>query len=561
MGAPVYKVRQSAARIGIVGMLTLPIWAGLVQTLAAAFGWIPEMGMKTVTIQAIWLLLEAPGFWPALRLTVVTAVVATLVSLLLAFALFARLGGHRPWFVTPLLATPHAALGLGLAFLIAPAGWLMRAFGQLLGWTSPPAIVTVGDPFGLALMLGLVVKEVPFLLLMMLAVRLPLPVGQQMAAGRSLGHSAASVWIKVIFPQIYLLIRLPLFIVLAFSLSVVDLALILGPGVPPPLAVLLMRWFLGPDPAMIAPASMGAVLLMVLAAGLVMLWIMAERLLAHLGRGWLRRGGRGRRLHALIAGFAAVARLALVLGVAALGVLALWSVSLRWPFPHLLPDFSVMAWQAADWADPFVTTLALGLASTAVALVLAILVLEAEDAGLLPRGRWLTAVILIPVLVPQIALLPGIYRLALPFGMTGGFGATVWAHVIFVFPYVFLALADPWRRLDPRMIHVAAALGAGRARRLWRLKLPLLLGPLAAGAALGLAVSAGQYLSTLFLGAGRVQTLATEAVALASGADRRAAAAHGVVLALLPLAAYTVAIWLPRHVFRYRRDMLTDAAP
>ncbi|MFD1807828.1 hypothetical protein ACFSHQ_05720 [Gemmobacter lanyuensis] len=106
----------------------------------------------------------------------------------------------------------------------------MRAFGQLLGWTSPPAIVTVGDPFGLALMLGLVVKEVPFLLLMMLAVRLPLPVGQQMAAGRSLGHSAASVWIKVIFPQIYLLIRLPLFIVLAFSLSVVDLALILGPG-------------------------------------------------------------------------------------------------------------------------------------------------------------------------------------------------------------------------------------------------------------------------------------------------------------------------------------------
>ena len=57
------------------------------------------------------------------------------------------------------------------------------------------------------------------------------------------------------------------------------------------------------------------------------------------------------------------------------------------------------------------------------------------------------------------------------------------------------------------------------------MKLPMLLRPMATAAAIGFAVSVAQYLPTLFIGAGRVATLTTEAVTLSSGADRRSSKA------------------------------------
>src|SRR3546814_1071986 len=72
--------------------------------------------------------------------------------------------------MAPMVAVPHAAVALGLAFLIAPSGWLVRLVSPwATGWELPPDVATVQDPNALALALGLIVKELPFLLLMTLA--------------------------------------------------------------------------------------------------------------------------------------------------------------------------------------------------------------------------------------------------------------------------------------------------------------------------------------------------------------------------------------------------------
>ncbi len=92
---------------------------------------------------------------------------------------------------------------------------------------------------------------------------------------------------------------------------------------------------------------------------------------------------------------------------------------------------------------------------------------------------------------------------------------------MFVLPYVFLSLADPFRAWDVRMGVIANALGARPDRVLWKVRLPMLLRPVLTAAAVGFSVSVGQYLATLLIGGGRVATLTTEAVALASGGERR----------------------------------------
>jgi hypothetical protein len=49
--------------------------------------------------------------------------------------------------LAPFLAAPHAAIAIGLAFVIAPSGWIARALSPwATGWETPPDLATVHDP-------------------------------------------------------------------------------------------------------------------------------------------------------------------------------------------------------------------------------------------------------------------------------------------------------------------------------------------------------------------------------------------------------------------------------
>ncbi len=545
----------------LIGVLA-PILLGLWETGRAAFGVVPAIGATEASLEPWRILGDLPGLPTSLRLTLVTGFGATILSLAVAIGAAAALHA-RPRrasrVLTPFLAAPHAALAIGLAFLISPSGWIARLVSPwATGWNLPPDTATVHDPWGAALILGLMIKEVPFLLLVILAALGQIPVRRQLAAGRALGYGRGLVWIKVVLPQVYPLIRLPVFAVLAFSLSVVDMAILLGPSTPPTLAVAITRWTFDPDTRMLMPAAAAAGLLAALTAAGIGLWILSERALSRLGRWWLRRGGRG--LSAQPGLFAAtfVLHALLVLGALSLLALALWSVTWRWSFPNPLPE----QWSLATWArhgeasaGTAWTTLAIALLATGAALLLAIAWLEGEDRARRSRAGWAEILVYVPLIVPQIAFLYGLNVASLRAGLSGDLLAVAWAHMLFVFPYVMIALSDPWRRLDRRLVSTAAALGAGPARRLLAVKLPMLLRPLMTAAAIGFAVSVAQYLPTLFIGAGRVATLTTEAVTLSSGADRRIAGLYGLLQALLPYLVYAAALAVPLWLYRNRRDL------
>jgi putative thiamine transport system permease protein len=145
-----------------------------------------------------------------------------------------------------------------------------------------------------------------------------------------------------------------------------------------------------------------------------------------------------------------------------------------------------------------------------------------------------------------VAFLPGLQSGLLMFGAEGGRSVVIAAHLVFVLPYVFLSLSGPFRAWDARYATVAASLGARPGRVLWRVRLPMLLAPVLTAFAVGFAVSVGQYLPTLLVGGGRVMTLTTEAVALASGGDRRAIGAWSLAQTAAALVPFALALALPR---------------
>jgi putative thiamine transport system permease protein len=168
--------------------------------------------------------------------------------------------------------------------------------------------------------------------------------------------------------------------------------------------------------------------------------------------------------------------------------------------------------------------------------------LEQESrTGAKPEAQVL-ALAYLPLLVPQIGFLFGLQVLLVRLGLDATLAGVVWAHLAFVLPYTVLMLRAPYLALDARHVAASLSLGGSPARTFWRVKLPLLLRPLAIALAVGFSVSVAQYLPTLFSGAGRYPTLTTEALALATGGDRRLAAVAALLLALLPLLAMATAL-------------------
>ena len=255
---------------------------------------------------------------------------------------------------------------------------------------------------------------------------------------------------------------------------------------------------------------------------------------------------------------AGLAAIALVLGLVALLGTAVWSLAQSWRFPAALPkQWTTQTWalQLPRMAETVITTIGLALASALAGVLLAVACLEAETRrGHAPTHRvlWLAYA---PLLVPQIALLYGFQLVLVTLGLDGSWLAVAWTHLVFVLPYAFLSLADPWRALDPRYAGSAAALGVMPWQILCRVRVPMLLKPLLFAFAIGCALSVGQYLPTLFAGADRVATLTTEAVTLSLGADPRIMGAYALLPAGIPLLACGAALMLPALLYRRRKGM------
>jgi putative thiamine transport system permease protein len=545
--------RIAPALMGLA--LLIPITAGLLGTLLPALGWWPALGLHSFSLQAWQTLVQAPGTGIAMMQTLWIGWAASVLSLLIALALLA-FTYHRPWakafsaWLAPVLSMPHSALAVGLAFLLLPSGWLVRWVSPgLTGWDLPPDIATVGHPSGWPLILALCIKEVPYLVLMMLGALNQINARPQLLAARALGYGPTQAWLRVIWPQVYQQIELPLLAVLAFSLSVVDVAMILGPVNPPTLAVLAVRWFADPDSRWILPACAAALgLLALVLASLLLARGFGRLMLAAIHH--VNHQGARSTVGAMLAGIGSGAALVVAaLTVLTLLSLLLWSIAAQWRWPSVLPgQFSTATWerQMPSVLPSFFTTLWVALGSTGIALVLVVASLEkakhqAPDSH---RFWWLY----LPLLIPQVAFLMGLQVLLVRLQAEATLWAVIWAHLVFVLPYLYLSLVDPWRAFDQRFERTAHSLGAGPWRVFWVIKLPLLKKPLLVAFAVGFAVSVGQYLPTLFAGAGRITTLTTEAVTLSSGADRRVMAVWALLQSCLPLLVYALAsAWPADH--------------
>lgn len=521
---------------------------------------------------AFRLLWSQPGLGTSVALSMGTGVGATFLAFGIVATLFAgwlespvlrvfrRLLG-------PVLAVPHAAAAIGLAFLLSPSGLLFRAFSPwATGLDRPPDLLIIQDPAGFSLLLGLAAKEIPFLLLMGLAALPQTRCREHLKLARNLGYGRIKAFACFCLPEFYSHLRLPILAVLAYSASNVDMAAVLGPTLPAPLSVRVLSWMNDPALDLRLTAKAGALLQAGVCLACAGIWLLGERAVAAILRLKAINGARQQK-------DAPARHLALGLAIGLFLLLSgalistcLWSVAKSWFFPAALPSaWTLRFWQTALFgnAAPLVTTLFLALLSSGLSVVMLLWMLEGlgrrdmRKARTPREGHMLRAMMFLPLIMPQISLLLGVQIWFLLMQGVGSFWGVLLSHLIYVAPYVYLSLAGPWFQLDARLVRTAQSLGMSDNWSFVKIKLPMLLRPLLTAFAIGFAVSVGQYLPSLVIGAGRWPTITTESVALASGGSRQMAGVYALLQTILPMVVFVLATVVPNILFRNRKGLLT----
>lgn len=503
----------------------------------------PLGGLSLLVMAAIYLpllpaggLMLAPAFSPdgwqalltdpqvpqALAATLISTLIATLGSLFIALVGVAALWPGKAWQrlstrLPCLLAIPHVAFATSALLLFAEGG----EFYRLCTLCSPQL-----DRYGVGLGVTLAIKESAFVLWAIYAVLPEERLAQKMVVLRTMGYGRVQGLCWLVLPAIAPALGGVMLAVAAWSLSVVDVAMILGPGNPPTLAVLAWQWLTQGD----AEQQTKGTLLCLLLLGLVLLFAALGYVLWR-GVKQTMPVEKGQRHPS------APSRTGALLGVLL-------------PLAGLLSAAVLVVLSRTPQGDfgPVMTSLSLGLLSSLIALV-AIL-------GWLEWGpQRYTSWVWLPLALPALPLVAGQYQLALYLGAEGHYFAVLWGHLLWVLPWMLLVIQPAWRGIDSRQVLIARTLGMPRWKRFWLIKCPLLIRPLLLAFATGFSVSMAQYMPTLWLGAGRYATLTTEAVALSSGGSTPVLAERALGLLVLTALIFALAAALSRLAGDYRKGL------
>jgi putative spermidine/putrescine transport system permease protein len=228
----------------------------------------------------------------------------------------------------------------------------------------------------------------------------------------------------------------------------------------------------------------------------------------------------------------------LALAVGPILLLIIWSFTHSWFWPRWWPEsWSGRAWRYAVAPEAGVAgTLGVSF-GIAVSVALLALLIAWPAARVMarqefPGKRLLFFLFLLPVLAPPLASTMGMHALFLRYGLADTLTGVVLAHLVPSVPYAIMVLFGSFSRLEVGFEEQARTLGATRWQVWWRVTVPLLRPGLAVAGAFAFLISWSQYLSTLIIGGGRIQTLPLALISFQQSGDEAIAA----VLALIFLA-------------------------
>lgn len=221
--------------------------------------------------------------------------------------------------------------------------------------------------------------------------------------------------------------------------------------------------------------------------------------------------------------------------------LLVWAVSGRWRYPGLLPQrisgrgLRLLVDSRSQALHGLLTSAVIGVGVAALACLIGFP--AGRALGLYRfRGRRLVQFLLLaPVIVPGLAVTLGIQVFFVRYNLSDTVVGVILVQLMPTVPYAATVLGAAFANLDVDYERQASALGAGPGRTLLFVTVPLLRPAIIITALFAFLISWSEYILTLLVGGGRVQTLPLLLFAAIGSSDTTAAAALALLVIVPPL--------------------------
>ena len=533
------------------GVLIVPITFGILGFLLPSFGYFPILDKHQFNLDYFYVSSNVPGISKSIILSFFTGFLSTVLALffsqLIILSIFqSRVYSFIKTIISPLLALPHVTMAIGLLFIFSPSGLLLRIFSPwLTGFERPPNIFIIPDDYGFFLILGLVLKEIPFFILVSISAIEQFGARKFFNLGKSLQHTTFSVWCVLLFPLIYHRIRLIVFIVIAFAASVVDMSLLLAPSTPSTLAIQILQNYQSSEPKSLFIASNLALIQLLVILKLFLIWFLLEKLLSNKYLFTFLVNAVSYKSN-LIKYFTFT--LIVILSILSfLTIISsfLWGLGGNWYFPNLLPkniSFEVLTIFLNENKSLILISVFIPLIVSILSCLIVTLWVELTE-SLNKRNQFLEGLIFLPLLIPQISFLIGMQSFLIPLNFNNFLLPLIIVELFYVIPYSFIILAPSFRAISKDILKVASSLGKNRFERLILVKIPMIMPTFLLSIAIGMLVSFALYTPVYFIGAGRVTTLTVETLNLSLSGAKRDLGVATIFQIIIPIIILLLVIW------------------
>tara|TARA_X000001036_G_scaffold167553_1_gene158711 strand:+ start:1023 stop:2708 length:1686 start_codon:yes stop_codon:yes gene_type:complete len=541
-------------------LIIIPIIFGFIGFFLPSFGYFPILGKSEFNLNYFYISFNIAGISKSIIMSLFTGLGSTLLALffsqvILLYFFKTRAYNYIKIIISPLIALPHITMAIGLIFLFSPSGLFFRLFSPwLTGFDRPPNFFIIPDEYGFFLILGLILKEIPFFILVSLSAIQQFSARQIFDLGKSLQNSNFSSWCILIFPLIYKKIRLVIFIVIAFTASVVDMSLILAPSTPSTLAIRILQIYQSSDIDSFFIASNLALIQLLIIIILLLSWMILERIIEH--KLFFIFFMKILSFKIFFLKNLIFASAAILFSLSVLGIFSslLWGFSKNWYFPSFFPNsIDIDTFINFYNENKFIVFISIFISVVVSFLSSLLTIIWVELMDILKMKKlYLEWIIFIPLFIPQISFLIGLQSFIILFNFDSFLIPLIIIQLFYVIPYSFIILAPSLREIKKDIIRVAASLGKNRFQRLVQIKLPIIMSSFLTSFAIGMLVSFSLYIPVYFIGAGRVTTLTVEALNLALSGSRQDLGVATFFQIIIPILILITVVYFNKKMSKWR---------
>ena len=243
-----------------------------------------------------------------------------------------------------------------------------------------------------------------------------------------------------------------------------------------------------------------------------------------------------------------------------MAVVALWSITERWPWPRLLPEslslrtLRELFFGSAKLPQILFSSITLALTVAILGTLIGILTARATELYSFRGKRLVHLTSFLPLLVPGTVFAMGIQITLIRLGLSDTLAGVILVHLIAAVPYCITIMTDVTRAVGNRLEQQAMVLGADPLTAFFHGSLPSLLPGILSSMSMGFILSYSQYFTTLMVGGGRVKTLALVLVPYIQSGDRALSSVYSVAFVGSALLVFFLFETLIHHISKGDRS-------